>query len=64
MIRFPVIRRPAMLKSGALLEVVRAKAVFLGLVGVLVLSLWAVAAWDDESSIPSQPLAVLEAGPL
>ncbi len=62
-IRFPVIRRPAMLKSGALLEVVRAKAVFLGLVGVLVLSLWTVAAWDDESSMPPQPLAVLEPGP-
>ena len=60
MIRFPVIRFPAILKSGALLHRARAKVVLLGLVPLLGASLWVVASRNDDS-MPPQPLVVLEA---
>ena len=54
-IRFPVIPNPVALLHGA-----RAKAVFLGLVALLVLSVWTAAVWNEESIAP-QPIEVLEA---
>ena len=54
MIRFPVIPSPV-----ALLHRARAKAGFLGLVALLLLSVWVAAVWNDESIAP-QPIEVLE----
>ena len=55
MIRFPVIPNPV-----ALLQMARAKAVFLGLMALLVLSVGTAVVWNDES-IPPQPIEVVEA---
>ena len=55
MIRFPVIPNPV-----ALLHMARAKAVFLGVMALLVLSVGTAVVWNDES-IPAQPIEVIEA---
>ena len=70
-IRFPVIRFPgihfsairfsAILKFGTLLHGARRKAVFLGLVALLGLSVWTAVARNDEPVPP--PIAIPEAAP-
>ena len=55
MIRFPVIPNPVALLHGA-----RGKAVFLGLVALVLLSVWTVVVWNGESIEP-QPIEVPEA---
>ena len=55
MIRFPVIPNPVALLHGA-----RGKVVFLGLVALVLLSVWTAAVWNGESIAP-QPIEVPEA---
>ena len=54
MIRFPAFRIPV-----TAVHVARAKMAFLGLLALLVLSVWTGADWDDES-VPPPPLEVSE----